>query len=523
MFPYSGQRFENLSRHELVEEARRLSSDLQNTLRANSDALEELKCVKSENRHLNYANNVLSWKLGSYFPSDLARFLPPEILLRVFRNALAPRWMLSGTNTQLAHPTDIPLTDLRMKLCLLNVCKAWHHVAVELLYESVHLRRIGQLPAFVHALEGRQGLGFLVRHLDIRCFVPRGYSALFESETKCLFQLCPRLSHLGLLPTFSIPSLPLSLAHTTSSITSLEYDSGLDFSIVYPSLVHLCGSLRCLALGLPNPRNTDSLAPLVFPELEDLRFHLPHASISDDLLTLKWTMNSLRRLWLTTSSSRLSNRPSDAQIEALLDTHGRNLTLLSLNFDTPNLQQLLNRCPILEHLVIYYQKGGKWNHKTVKHLDVWHRWAQHGRKLTLPRKDRFPALLTFRNLDLTFGHLWDLPVRIPPRIGEDSVIYQEADPQGVVPGSRDIGPSWRAEILEFTARETPNYNTVLFGPELTVEANSDDEKEDEADGSDSDSCSTVSEDGGYLEDEFYLEEDWEADRDQALEIFAGMQ
>ncbi|KAJ7136686.1 hypothetical protein C8R44DRAFT_767673, partial [Mycena epipterygia] len=68
--------------------------------------------------------------------------------------------------------------DLRMKRSIIGVCRTWYRIALGLLYESVTLRRIGQMPAFVCALEGRHELGVLVQNLNISCFVPHRYSTL---------------------------------------------------------------------------------------------------------------------------------------------------------------------------------------------------------------------------------------------------------------------------------------------------------------------------------------------------------
>jgi hypothetical protein len=126
--------------------------------------------------------------------------------------------------------------DLHMKLSILAVCKLWNRTGTELLYERVTLCRIMQLPVFVCALEGREGLSALVKHMGIDCFVPRGYSRLHEHETKQILRLCPNLSYVGFSPLFWIPELPCPLPTSSSSIISLEYSPYMPYLAILPKI-----------------------------------------------------------------------------------------------------------------------------------------------------------------------------------------------------------------------------------------------------------------------------------------------
>jgi hypothetical protein len=128
--------------------------------------------------------------------------IPAELLLMVFRHALPPTWILGDTTGSLPPcQWSICSCDLRMKLAIIAVCRTWNQIGVELFYNGVTLRRIKQVPVFICALESREGLGTLVRSLDINCAVPPRFSALLENSTTKIFQLCPRLSHFGFSPT----------------------------------------------------------------------------------------------------------------------------------------------------------------------------------------------------------------------------------------------------------------------------------------------------------------------------------
>ncbi|KAJ7121282.1 hypothetical protein C8R43DRAFT_1136539 [Mycena crocata] len=318
-----------------------------------------------------------------------------------------------------------------MKLAILNVCKAWHQVGTEPLYESVLFPSIGQLPAFVRDLEDRDGPGFLVRYLDISCMIPRGYCRLFESESEKLFRLCPRLMHFGFVPIYLIPLVPRSLPIMSASITSLEY------SEVLPSLLQLSGTLR-------------------------------------------------------SDRYRIST---------------------------------ISPC---EH-----------------HLDIWYKWA--GLRAVVDNADRtfgsaFPALLTCRRLDVSFSYLWDLPIRFPPdetngenahtkpkTVNNNKKLLSEEEQEL----AHDRGSSWLAAVLEFADLDSVNANALpivdydddkYFVVDSSLGEESDPEDYLDSD-SDVSSCITVDKfaegEVAFLADELYIAEDnWEIDREQALEIFS---
>ncbi|KAJ7761051.1 hypothetical protein B0H16DRAFT_558601 [Mycena metata] len=186
----------------------------------NTELLRERRELRQANFLLVQANDALLLRVGAYCRSSSAS-LPPEILLKIFRDALPPPWLLAGAES-LPSVLDILAIDSRMKLSLIGVCKSWNRVATELLYERVALHRITQLAVFVRALEDQVGLGALVRHLDIHSFVPRGYFRFFETATQRVLELCPRLIHIGFSPPCSIPDLPCSFPVMSSSLPRIQ-------------------------------------------------------------------------------------------------------------------------------------------------------------------------------------------------------------------------------------------------------------------------------------------------------------
>ncbi|KAJ7451821.1 hypothetical protein B0H11DRAFT_310226 [Mycena galericulata] len=462
----------------------------------------------------------------------------------VLSHSLPPRWLLSGE--RVLTPQSLYSVDLRMKISILNVCKAWYQAGIELLYESILLRSIGQLPAFVRALEGRAGLGSLVKHLNVSCMVPRGFSLLFTSEAQKIFQLCPRLSHFGFVPTFLIPFLLISFPAMSSGITSLEFSNAVDFSVVFPLLFELCGSLRSLSVALPKDYNNDKYPQLAFPYLEefrvDLTFNFEFSRPDAEKAIRKWSMLNLRRFWITDPVYR-----NQILAQMLVEIYGRNVTFLSVYTarNPPTLQAILDKCPALEHLVgevsfpydteSIFVDFADCHHPKLKYFDIWYSWDAPrslvdkgtSRPTFNNLKKGFPELRACRCLDITFKHLWDLPMLFPP-----TDFVQPGEPGE----EKDIclmfsGP-WLDDILEFTnsasmlGRVLPevDFSDGEEGSDQSFVVDrefGDDSDPDDYSDSDSGSCITVSEGGveAYL-DEFYSEDNWEVGREEALEIFS---
>ncbi|KAJ6507295.1 hypothetical protein C8R47DRAFT_1209215 [Mycena vitilis] len=479
--------------------------------------LSRLKRLEEENVRLKQANHVLTLRLGIYCRVDFAA-LPPEILLIIFRNALPPPWMLTGSKSMLLYPSDVSAVDLRIKHTLLSVCKSWHGAGTELLYETVTFRRITQLPVFVRALEGRAGLGCLVKHLNLDCFVPRGYPKLYENETKRILELCPSLSHVGFSPPFWTPVTPPFPA-MNSYITSLEFSSDIPYAVSLPVLVHHCSSLKSLVITIPAA--VDGGHPvLTFPKLEDLRLTLEfYSAVSGS----NWRTPNLRRLWLSRSHVEIRfTRDAELQrTEKLLETYGRTLTFLRLTpFHAP-CQSFLDRCPALEHLVTHHIPVSI-KHRVLKYIDVF--MSCEAPEQPTPWAEGLPCLRRYRRLDSATSILRDIP--LPPDVG---AARDHADSKGQMSSialvSTHKNPENLPVVLGFNG-------SVLNGPLIdwewhgdgthVVDADADDEGSSDTEGSDmSDSGWGTDEMRGDLDNPLYEEEDWEIGHDEAIEMFYG--
>ncbi|KAJ7101300.1 hypothetical protein B0H15DRAFT_943638 [Mycena belliarum] len=303
--------------------------------------------------------------------------LPDEILLSIFRSALPPSWMMHWAKASPPFPL-MWSADMPTKLAIISVCRAWHRVGVEFLYESVVIRQIGQLPAFVHALETREGLGAFVRHFDTSCFRPPGYYDMHDAEIKKVFALCGNLAHFVYTPSFLARAFapPPELKHDRlsfvlpSTVTMLELGPLMDFPSILPSLAHLASNLISLSLTITASESLNHTIELIFPRLKNLRIGFPilHQVVMPPALILHWVMPALRCLvWCDEYAA------SDKFGELLKACGQRLKSLEMLYFAKRSLQAIFDYCPILEHIAVSYEVYSDLlgsSHPTLASLDV---------------------------------------------------------------------------------------------------------------------------------------------------------
>ncbi|KAF8217508.1 hypothetical protein K438DRAFT_2036938 [Mycena galopus ATCC 62051] len=290
--------------------------------------------------------------------------IPEEILLVIFRHALPPSWAVHYGGTLPPFPRTGSSADVGTKLSILKVCKRWHRIGLEFMYEDVTLQWIGQLPVFVRALEtgAEVGVGALVRRLEIGYWVPRGYHALQAAEIEKIFELCPLLTHFAfnpqLIPSGPLPTFPLApILRDGSSggirVTHLEISHSIEYPTVLPALVELCPTLKSLSLLLPTSYDTGH-PTLTFPHLENFRLGLAAKSL---LPGSYWVIPNLRQLLIHPTLGYF--RMNYSTVCTFLGAYGRTLKVLDLQHQhiihrgaVFDVRQLLLRCPILEHLSV---------------------------------------------------------------------------------------------------------------------------------------------------------------------------
>ncbi|KAK7057563.1 hypothetical protein R3P38DRAFT_1179895 [Favolaschia claudopus] len=466
----------------------------------------EMERLRSENSQLKQENNSLLEKVAIYRRAARADYsaFPDEILLAIFRAALPPAWLLYGTRSVAPYALDMLSLDIRTKCSIAAVCKSWNRVGTELLYGRIILRRITQLPALACALENRPGLGALVKHLDVNCFAPRGYTKLHHGETQRVLELCPKLSHIGFSPPSVIPQLPFSIPMINSSVTSLEFGLCIPYPSILPILKGLSPYLKSLSFTIPGVSDQEHPA-ITFPTLEDLHLTVTKESVVGPH---KWLAPKLRRLWIweILRQSGLGFRP-------IVNAYGRSIIFLRIHSTScANIQQLLDCCPILEYLTINSSPKQAMAHKNVKFVDI-----ICAAILTINlSKDNFPALECCRNLMWVRGALQYIP-QIP--WDAPKAIYREfTDPRSVNGGAFIRFSSYDLSNNEESDVSVSDYASDSDEEDL-LGSNDSERDSDYASDSDGASCITVS-DTGCLLDEFYQEEQWEIGRDEALVVFS---
>ncbi|KAJ7101291.1 hypothetical protein B0H15DRAFT_927139 [Mycena belliarum] len=280
--------------------------------------------------------------------------LPDEILIGIFCFALPPSWVMTWAEATAPFPL-VWSADSRMKLAIIKVCRTWHRVGLEFLYQSVVIRQIGQLAAFVHALEARGSLGSFVRHFAVSCFQHPRYRAMRDTELSKVFALCANLTHFAYTPQLLTPPPPLlpavAIPVFPSTITRLEFGLSIDYRDILPALAYVSPTLLSLSLMLPGAYPTDH-PPLVFTQLESLRLDIAHDSM---IPASHWAMPALRRV-LVHDHFRFG-LPAYAkrreQLDAFLAAYGFTLTSLAVSYlKGGSLQALLDRCPMLEYIAV---------------------------------------------------------------------------------------------------------------------------------------------------------------------------
>ncbi|KAK7057561.1 hypothetical protein R3P38DRAFT_2680390 [Favolaschia claudopus] len=471
----------------------------------------ELERLRSEVSQLKHANNVLLLKLAKHCRSDYSAF-PDEILYAIFRAALPPTWLLYGTKSVAPYALNTLSSDIRIKSSIAAVCKSWNRVGTEILYERVILRRITQLPVLACALESRTGLGALIKHLDFDSFVPRGYSNLHKHETERILALCPNLSHLGFSPPCVGSRIPYSLPTVASSVTSVEYNRNIPYSAILPTLISLSPTLVCVTFALPKG-HIDEHPVIEYPKLKALHLLVDNDSV---VPPLKWSAPQLRHLWIC--GFDVTRELTATHLNSLFDACGPTITFLRIHSIGPiqDIQALLDRCPILEHLTLDFSPT--MTHKQVKFLDFFIEYNDPPRPISPISKEDFPALENCRHLEVIMA---SLPY-IPREAGE-AIFHHFTDPTSVngdafvrYDTSEDYDPG------EEESNDDSDSDYIFDSDEDDEGSDVDEEssESDEEDDSDSDtaSCITVS-DTGCLLDEFYQGEYWEIGRDEALTVF----
>ncbi|KAJ6459063.1 hypothetical protein C8R45DRAFT_1031356 [Mycena sanguinolenta] len=428
---------------------------------------------------------------------DLTSTIPEETLLLIFQHALPPAFAVSFATTLPPFPRTAS-SDTSTKLSIGRVCKRWHSVGLELLYENVTLRWIGQLPAFVQALETREEVGSFVRRLEIGYWFPQGYHTLQDAELGKIFGLCPLLTHFAFNPQ-SLPGIvsafPLDPFRRLGTITHLELGMRAKYIEVLPALTELCSTLVSLSISLPD--SYDNHPTLTFARLESLRAGINPPS---RLPGTHWVLPNLQRLLIHFGGGNAFLYNVTAC--DFLAEYGRRLRVFSARAFPPptsislSFQDVLERCPVLQHLSIAETTPND----VVRSAEA---LEERSREEFEALKSSYPQLRTCR---YTRAH-FDLFPELPPNGGTDHGLPQSS-------------------YLEFLFSEACAGDDSGDDSDYVFDSEDDDDGSVEDSDSDSDSDNSIDyydflRHRGTAPSLSSDDEDFEADREQVLEIFRG--
>ncbi|KAJ6537660.1 hypothetical protein B0H19DRAFT_1180613 [Mycena capillaripes] len=331
--------------------------------------------------------------------------------------------------TVFPFPWSLWSADLRVKLAIVGVCKSWHQIGVELLYESVTICRLPQIHSLLSTLKSRVSLRRLVRRFHIGCRLPYGFCDAYKPKLREIFKFCIRLSHFGFSPAENplwhhqqlrrpLVLQPVFLGiepNVGQSITSLDFTSEVGYVVILPILDQLYGNLRSLALPIPDSIYFSySHPPWSFEHL------VIHRHMHPDLPIVDWLMPRLRRVWLLPDDDRWQyGKKQPLPSVTHLAPYCRTIKFLSLcNYITqPNddvlIQDLLDRSPALQHIALNasFCNAEPLRHQKIQWVDVF--CPDGSTSVTFESFKGLPALQTLRTLEDTMSILQELPAVLP--------------------------------------------------------------------------------------------------------------
>jgi hypothetical protein len=317
----------------------------------------------------------------------------------------------------------------------------WHAVGAELLYEDVVFRRIGQIPAFIRTLDTSTWISSdLVKKITISAYVPRRYGRSCSEHLQRIFSRCCHIYKFALASPTVLPdvvTLPIHNVH----ITTLEVNDTFKYQSLLPVLSQVCDTLLSLSF-YPN-KSGDLHTALHFPHLKSLvcvTWELESAQALT-VISSAWSLPSLESL--TFDMGTHCGRPPinytiyTQMIHTFCLTHGKRLRFLLVGpghqFSTPRMQEIVDACPTLEHLVMKLDVSElSIAHRNIKWIDLWSYESPYWFKGNYPWEMTFfyqtrdvddaPALQGVRTLMHGLSMMLDV-LRISPSWTADKNIF----------------------------------------------------------------------------------------------------
>jgi hypothetical protein len=361
---------------------------------------------------------------------------PFEVLQMIFSWALPPSFLLDPSLA--AGPQSPWSQTLRLKKSIVRVCKTWHAVGSEFLYEDVVFRRIGQIPAFVRTLDTSTRISSnLVKKITISAYIPRRYGRSCSEQLQHIFSRCHHVYKFALASPNVLPDI-VTLPIHYFRITTLEVNDAFQYHSLLPVLTQVCDTLMSLSF---HPNNSGDLhTALCFPCLKSLVCDIWQSESARALAVIgsAWSMPSLKcltfstRSWLWTTSDKLI---SSETIHSFCLTHGKHLRFLLIGpgrlFSNTKMQEIMDTCPSLEHLVMRLDESLlPIAHRNIKWIDFWpsekpqwftdkYPWEMAVFHQADSFKAALPALRGVRILMHGLPSMFDVPMFISPSWATD--------------------------------------------------------------------------------------------------------
>ncbi|KIJ68585.1 hypothetical protein HYDPIDRAFT_106798 [Hydnomerulius pinastri MD-312] len=358
--------------------------------------------------------------------------LPPEIVIKILEGATPPNMFLDPHLGR--GPHSAWCTAMQTKLSFLVVCKYWYDCAIKLLYRDIVFRRRTQIESFVMTL---------TNHLDLRGHVKSVHVSSFlvkanDTRLNRLFRMLPNatkftvgMDRVAGLELQHYKERRCQFPHPESGMERITYldiqdPASLDnFAIklsLFKNLEFLAISLFYLVEFEPLPE-LPSDDPLTLWDLQELQVSVAGDNLYDDellkSLTIVWELPSLCHLTFVQDNICADIIPAYKKI---LTAYGPQIKTLSLAvtrnnrrgvprfrppfLTTNNIQELIDLCPYLEHLVIpeaIELKNPSLFHPRIQRVDIW--TADHTPESVAPpirdlfTTEQFPKLKNVRLVD----------------------------------------------------------------------------------------------------------------------------
>ncbi|KAI0628450.1 hypothetical protein C8Q77DRAFT_1203825, partial [Trametes polyzona] len=320
--------------------------------------------------------------------------LPQELLLHIFKSIPPPSHEYDPSIIQ--GPRSEWMSTLRARKALVMTCKAFVGPAMEVLYEDIVLRRMGQVPALARTLDplrnpSADSIAALVRKVRMdSCVVWAPFADVVREELHLILRQCTSLKEFAFYPhiNFSFEAGPTSDTFDAfNPMWLLEFNSGDGSTngLLHAPIAHGLSSLD-LKLSLHSKPEFVALHELLgsASRLEklklDLTSYFPHYppqfsgpialhSLRDMSFSCRndhhWFLDYVCDLWELPSLQALTLvEPGILSIARVLRTHGAHLTYLQWNrhwySETSDdaFSDLCRVCPRLEHLVVQRSPAG---------------------------------------------------------------------------------------------------------------------------------------------------------------------